>query len=121
MNNLKKRFASFAVGDWIILAFSVVMTIVGLYFSIAMSVKLSQGVTLFGNSDAYTGDIETQGPTQADKLILSLFWILSLILLGFSVFYAFFKSMAKKPVVHKEIVAGRTVIIQEKKDSHDGE
>jgi hypothetical protein len=78
MNNLKKRFASFAVGDWIILAFSVVMTIVGLYFSIAMSVKLSQGVTLFGDSDAYTGEIETQGPTQADKLILSLFWILSL-------------------------------------------
>ncbi|MFA6829975.1 MAG: hypothetical protein WCR67_04660 [Bacilli bacterium] len=115
MENIKKRFSRFTVNDWVIAISLTVVMIVGVVFSICFSVKLSQGYTLFGNSDAFAGNVvESVGPTSADIMVTTLFWILSVILLAYDVFFFFFRKIEKKTVVHKEIINGRTIVIEEK-------
>ncbi|MFA6861341.1 MAG: hypothetical protein WCR56_03060 [Bacilli bacterium] len=123
-NNYWDRFHHFKKSIWILIAALAAMLILGLYFSIAMSVKLSQGYTLFGDSNSLANDLETTGPTQADIMVISLLWILTVLDLGLLVFYVFFRKEETSSVVKKEIVNGRTVIIkddsEEDKSNHAG-
>jgi uncharacterized membrane protein len=116
------RFRTMKPATWIIIAFMGVIDIVGFYFSIAMSIKLSQGVTLFGDSNSYNSSaVETAGPTQADLSVLSLFWILTLLVFALFIYYVFFRKEDTAAPVRKEIVNGKTVIVkEEEKDSHEG-
>jgi len=102
-----------------------VIEIVGLYFSISMSVKLSQGLTLFGNSGSFDSSVvETTGPTSADLQVLSFYWILTGLLLLLLLFYLFIRKEDTSIPAKKEIVNGKTVIVKDmdtekKENKHD--
>ncbi len=115
--NYLSRFKKMTRDDYIVIGFLTLVVLLGLYFSIAFSVKLSMGYTLFGDSTKYSNDVmETAGPTSADIYVLILFWVLTVLALGIDVFLAFFKKIEKKDVIRKEIVDGKAVIVKEEKD-----
>lgn len=111
---LKDRISKFTKDDWIIIGFAILMVFVGLYFSIAMTVSLSNGLTLFGNSEnSNTKEVEVLGPTGSDILVVVIIWVLTAVVLGFVVFKFFFRKQEKKEIVHKEVVNGKTVYLME--------
>ena len=100
----KNRFTKFSIHDYIISGVSLVLSIFGLYFSIGMSVSLSKGLTLFGDT-SYTGrEVETSGPTQADKIIITLFWIFTMLALLFTIFYIFIYKVDREKPKPKDVI-----------------
>ena len=87
----------------------------GLYFSISFSVVIAQGKTLFGSSSNLEGNVELS-TTNTDLVVLSLFWILTILLLALFVYVFFFKKRDETKPVRKEIVDGRTVVVKEKEE-----
>jgi uncharacterized membrane protein YhaH (DUF805 family) len=115
--NYFSRFGKMTKDDYIIIGFLTLVVILGLYFSIAFSVKMSMGYTLFGDSSKYVNDtMEVSGPTSADLYVLILFWVLTVLALAIDVFLVFFRKTDKKDIVRKEIVDGKAVIVKEEKD-----
>lgn len=121
MEKLKQRFQQFSVADWVTFAFMTLVMAFGLYMSISMSVKLAQGITLFGDSSVYDNTaIEKDGPTGADISVLVLYWVLSVAMIALFVYFTFFKKVGEeKKVTQKRIEDGRTVIIKEKENDHN--
>lgn len=121
MEKLKQRFQQFSVADWVTFAFMTLVMAFGLYMSISMSVKLAQGITLFGDSSVYDNTaIERDGPTGADISVLVLYWVLSVAMIALFVYFTFFKKVGEeKKVTQKRIEDGRTVIIKEKDNDHN--
>lgn len=123
--NYWDRFKHFKKSTWILIGFMAVIEIVGLYFSISMSVKLSQGLTLFGNPGSFDSSVvETTGPTSADLQVLSFYWILTGLLLLLLLFYLFIRKEDTSIPAKKEIVNGKTVIVKDmdtekKENKHD--
>ena len=109
------RFLSHTKDEWLTIGGLFIVSFLGLYFSIAMSVKIAQGVTLFGDSSNMQGGVET-AVSSSDYAVLILFWILSAIMVALLVYYFFFKHSDGKKPVRKEIIDGKTVIIKEKED-----
>lgn len=87
----------------------------GLYFSISFSVVIAQGKSLFGSSSNLEGNVELS-TTNTDLVVLSLFWILTILLLALFVYVSFFKKSDETKPVRKEIVDGRTVVVKEKEE-----
>ena len=100
----KNRFSKFTIHDYIIVGFSFFMSIIGLYFSIGMSVTLSKGLALFGDTTYRGSEVEKVGPTPSDKNILTLFWILTIAVLLFSFYYLFLYKVDKEKPKRKEVV-----------------
>jgi hypothetical protein len=121
MEKLKQRFQQFSVADWVTFAFMTLVMAFGLYMSISMSVKLAQGITLFGDSSVYDNTaIERDGPTGADISVLVLYWVLSVAMIALFVYFTLFKKVGEeKKVTQKRIEDGRTVIIKEKENDHN--
>lgn len=114
------RFKKFKASDWIVASFMLLILVAGLYLSIAFSVKLSQGFTLFGDSSKYTNsEVETSGPTSADIWVLVFYWVLSLLLLALWIYYVFFRKLEDKKPVRKTIENGRTVVITEEETKNN--
>lgn len=112
--NYFARFRKMTKDDYIVIGFLTLVVLLGLYFSIAFSVKMSSGITLFGDSSQYSNTVvETAGPTAADISVLILFWVLTVLALAIDVYLVFFKKIEKKKLVQKEIVDGKAIIIKE--------
>lgn len=104
-------------GEKVSLILTFLMMVVGFYFAIAMNVKIAQGLTLFGNANQFKDNvIEATGPSYSDYLIMSLIYVLSVLLLVYLVFVLFFRKEEKRRIVHKEIVNGKTVILEDSKE-----
>ncbi|MDY5650240.1 MAG: hypothetical protein SPK64_04310, partial [Candidatus Enterosoma sp.] len=88
----------FDVHYWIIVISLFVVTFLGLYFSIGMSVKMVSGYTLFGSSSTLPKDVERIGPTSSDILVLTIFWISTAIILLTFIYYSFIKKVDKKEI-----------------------
>lgn len=105
MKNYFKRFKNFNVSTWIIIVSMFIMVVVGLHFTISMSVKIAAGLTLFGDSNNSKNELETVGPTNADISVLVLFWIVTILLTALFIYYLFFKKVQiKSDEVKKEHV-----------------
>lgn len=89
------------------------LSIFALYLCISFSVKMAQGLTIFGDSNQYNNTLETSGPTMGDISVLILYWILTISVLGIDIYFIFFKKTDDKKYPRKEIVDGKTVIIKE--------
>ena len=87
------RFKLFDVGSYIVLISMFIFVIIGLYFSIGMSVSISKGLTLFGDSSNSSNTIEIKGPTSADILVITFFWIITILLLLTFIYFLFFKKI----------------------------
>ncbi len=119
--NYLSRFRKMNRDTYIIIAFMTIIALLGLYFSIAFSVKMASGYTLFGDSSQYSNSImEQKGPTGADISVLILFWVLTVLVLATDIYVTFFKKIENKKVIRKEIVDGKAVIIQEEKEDETG-
>ncbi len=119
--NYLSRFRKMNRDTYIIIAFMTIIALLGLYFSIAFSVKMASGYTLFGDSSQYSNSImEQKGPTGADISVLVLFWVLTVLVLATDIYVTFFKKIETKKVIRKEIVDGKAVIIQEEKEDEKG-
>ncbi len=119
--NYLSRFRKMNRDTYIIIAFMTIIALLGLYFSIAFSVKMASGYTLFGDSSQYSNSImEQKGPTGADISVLILFWVLTVLVLAIDIYVTFFKKIETKKVIRKEIVDGKAVIIQEEKEDETG-
>ena len=119
LRSLKDRFRTIDRDEWIVIAAVFVVFVLLLYFAIGMSVSLSQGWTLFGETSAPSDEMEIEGPTSWDLTILSLFWILTALILALFVYRLFFRKIEKKKVVHKVIVHGQTVVSKEKDEEDE--
>ena len=117
MKNYFKRFKSFPVHEWVTCSFRFLALVLGLYFSISFSVKRGQGFTLFGDSNRQDNVLEVKGPTSSDLLVLSLFWILTILVLLLFVYTFFFKKKEEIKRNSKDIVDGKTVVLKEKKEN----
>lgn len=119
MKTYFERFKKFTKEDWIIIAFMALFFAVGLYFSISFSVKLGKGLTLFGDSSVSykSGEAEMVGPTRADIIVLSLYWVLTALLILLLTYYLFFRKPKKNTVIRKDIVDGKTVILNRDEES----
>lgn len=93
MKKYFERFKNFDVATWIIVVSMFIMIVVGLQFSIGMSIKMASGLTLFGDSNNADNKLEVKGPTQADLYILSTFWIVTILLMALFIYYMFFKKV----------------------------
>ena len=114
MKKLKERFLAYSLEERISLGLAFLMMIVGFYFAISMNVKIASGLTLFGNANSFKdGVIESTNPSYSDYLIMSMIYILSILLLVYLVFSIFFRKIEKKRIVKKEIVNGKTVILED--------
>ena len=114
MKKLKERFLAYSLEERISLGLAFLMMIVGFYFAISMNVKIASGLTLFGNANSFKdGVIESTNPSYSDYLIMSMIYILSILLLVYLVFSVFFRKIEKKKIVKKEIVNGKTVILED--------
>ena len=98
MKNYFERFKKFDGHYWIIVISLFVVTFLGLYFSIGMSVKMVSGYTLFGSSSTLPKDVERIGPTSSDILVLTIFWISTAIVLLTFIYYSFIKKVDKKEI-----------------------
>ena len=116
----KNRFRKINRDEWIVIAALLVVLAILLWFSIGMSISLSQGFTLFGDPSNTTGKVETDGPTSSDITVLSLFWILTVLILAIFVYRLFFRKIEKTNVVRKEIVNGKTIIVKEEGKDDEG-
>ncbi len=116
---LKDRFRKIDRDEWIVLCGILVVFALLLYFSIGMSISVSKGWTLFGEASAPSDEMEIEGPTSWDLMILSLFWILTALILALFVYRLFFRKIEKKKVVHKVIVHGQTVVSKEKDEEDE--
>ncbi len=114
MKKLKERFLAYSLEERISLGLAFLMMIVGFYFAISMNVKIASGLTLFGNANSFKdGVIESTNPSYSDYLIMSMIYILSILLLVYLVFSVIFRKIEKKKIVKKEIVNGKTVILED--------
>ncbi len=119
--NYLSRFKKMNRDTYIIIGFMTLIALLGLYFSIAFSVKMSSGWTLFGNSSQYSNAVmEEKGPTSADISVLILFWVLTVLVLATDIYVIFFKKIENKKVIRKEIVDGKAVIVKEEKEDETG-
>ncbi len=119
--NYLSRFRKMNRDTYIIIAFMTIIALLGLYFSIAFSLKMASGYTLFGDSSQYSNSImEQKGPTSADISVLILFWVLTVLVLAIDIYVTFFKKIETKKVIRKEIVDGKAVIIQEENEDEKG-
>lgn len=107
----KERFKKFKKDDYILLSFLFVFLIIILYFTISMTISIANGYTLFGYQN---GEAETV-PSYFDTICLSLFWVLSSLLLITFFYNLIFKKIKDKKVVKKEIVDGKTIYIDDEK------
>lgn len=113
--------------EWIVIAALLVVVAILLYFSIGMSVSIGNGYTLFGDT-SYTGqEAEIQGPTGSDITVLSLFWVLTALLLALFVYrlvlgirHLLKEEEEKVKIVRKTIVNGRTVVVKEERKDDQG-
>lgn len=113
--------------EWIVIAALLVVVAILLYFSIGMSVSIGNGYTLFGDT-SYTGqETEIQGPTGSDITVLSLFWVLTALLLALFVYrlvlgirHLLKEEEEKVKIVRKTIVNGRTVVVKEERKDDQG-
>lgn len=113
--------------EWIVIAALLVVVAILLYFSIGMSVSIGNGYTLFGDT-SYTGqEAEIQGPTGSDITVLSLFWVLTVLLLALFVYrlvlgirHLLTEEEEKVKIVRKTIVNGRTVVVKEERKDDQG-
>ncbi len=112
---IKERFQKFTKNDIVTLIGLGLAVLLGLYFSIGMSVSVAQGKTLFGDSNNHENVMETVVST-SDYIVLSLFWVLTGLVIALLVYYLFFRKAEEKKVVKKEIVSGKTVIVKEDDD-----
>lgn len=87
------RFKSFDVGSYVVLVSMFIFVVIGLYFSIGMSVTISKGLTLFGDSSNASNLIEVNGPTSSDILVITFFWIITVLLLLTFIYFLFFKKV----------------------------
>ena len=117
--NYFSRFKKMRAKHWVIIAGATIATILGLYFSIGMSVSISQGKTLFGDASLVTKETEISGPTNADISVLVLFWVLTALILAFTVYYVFFAKVDNSKPVKKEVVNGKVIVIKEKEEEKD--
>lgn len=114
MNKLKEKILSFSIGEKISLVLVLIFTIIGFYLAINMNIKIASGLTLFGNANSFKdGVIESTNPSYSDYLITILIYILSFVLLSYLVFVLFIKKIEKKKIIRKEIVNGKTVILED--------
>ncbi len=114
MNKLKEKILSFSIGEKISLILVLIFTIIGFYLAINMNIKIASGLTLFGNANSFKdGVIESTNPSFSDYLITILIYILSFVLLSYLVFVLFIKKIEKKKIIRKEIVNGKTVILED--------
>ena len=107
------RFTAFDVHDYIIGGVSLLITALGLYFSIGMSVSLSKGLTLFGSATNQSNEIEQEGPTSSDRNIVTLFWILTTFVFAFTIYYIFFYKIDRTKPTPKEVIDGVVEEIKE--------
>lgn len=113
--NYWSRFSKLTKRDWVIIVSMGLVFFFLLYMSIGMSVKMAQGMSLFGDSSYNGSEVEMQ-VTSTDLGILSLFWILSILLGALFVYTFFFKKMEQKTMTRKEVVGGKIVVVEEKKE-----
>ncbi len=114
MNKLKEKILSFSIGEKISLVLVLIFTIIGFYLAINMNIKIASGLTLFGNANSFKdGVIESTNPSYSDYLITILIYILSFVLLFYLVFVLFIKKIERKKIIRKEIVNGKTVILED--------
>lgn len=114
MNKLKEKILSFSIGEKISLVLVLIFTIIGFYLAINMNIKIASGLTLFGNANSFKdGVIESTNPSYSDYLITILIYILSFVLLFYLVFILFIKKIERKKIIRKEIVNGKTVILED--------
>lgn len=117
--NYFERFKHISKADYIVIIFMTLLLIFAFYMSIAFSVKMSQGFTLFGDANSFDASkIETSGPTAADISVLITHWVLTGLLLALDIYFIFFKKPEEKKYVKKEIVDGKTVVVKEEKHDH---
>lgn len=122
MNKLKEKILSFSIGEKISLILILLFVILGYYLAINMNIKIASGLTLFGNANSFKdGVIESTNPSYSDYLITILVYILSSVLLFYLIFVLFIKKPEKKKIIRKEIVNGKTVILEDedKEDTND--
>lgn len=113
MKKLKERFSKFTIHDYLPMICLAIVFIFGLYFAISMSVTLSKGLTLFGDSNQRPSGIEMEGPTSADISVLSLIWVLVALLLATLIYLIFFKKPVKNGVTKKEIIDNKIVEVKQ--------
>lgn len=110
------RFSKFNVHNYIILGAVIIISALGLQFSIGMSISLSKGLTLFGDEKNHTNKMEIEGPTSSDIRVLTIFWILTTLVLAFLIFHAFFYKLPEKEVKQKEIVDKKISFVEEEQE-----
>ena len=114
MNKFIEKIKSFTLQEKISLILILIFMIIGYYFAINMNIKIASGLTLFGNANSFKdGVIESTNPSYSDYLITILIYVLSTILLAYLIFVLFIKKQEKKVVIKKEIVNGKTVILED--------
>lgn len=109
---IKEHFKKMTKHDIFSIACMGLASILGLYMSIGMSVSVANGKTLFGDSNNHENVMET-AVSRNDYIVLTLFWVLTAIVLFLFIYYLIFKKPEDKKIVKKEIVEGKTVIVKE--------
>lgn len=108
-----ERFKKFKLSNILTLVGMFIVDALGFYMSISFSVKISQGKTLFGDSNSFDNSVET-AVSKADISVLVMYWILTAVLFVIFIYYMFFKKVEDDKPVEKDIVNGKTVIIESK-------
>lgn len=108
-----ERFKKFKLSNILTLVGMFIVDALGFYISISFSVKISQGKTLFGDSNSFDNSVET-AVSKADISVLVMYWILTAVLFVIFIYYMFFKKVEDDKPVEKDIVNGKTVIIESK-------
>lgn len=86
-----KRFKKFNFTMWVTSISMFIFSVIGLYFSIGMTVKICSNLTLFGNSSNTKNEIEITGPSSNDIIVVVTFWILTVLLTLTFVYFTFIK------------------------------
>lgn len=86
-----KRFKKFNFTMWVTSISMFIFSVIGLYFSIGMTVKICSNLTLFGNSSNTKNEIEITGPSSNDVIVVVTFWILTVLLTLTFVYFTFIK------------------------------
>lgn len=116
MNKLKERFKALTIHDYIVVILCFVVLVLGLYLAIGMSVSVSKGLTLFGDSKNQSGDAEVTGPTRADISVLVLVWILVALMIVIFTYLLLVKKPTQKLKVTKEVIDNKVVDIKAQAD-----
>ena len=115
-NYFKNRFSQFNVHDYIIGGASLLISALGLYFSIGMSVSLSKGLTLFGDANIQSNEREEVGPTSSDRNVITLFWIITSLVIAFTIYYIFFYKIDRTKPTPKDVIDG---VVEEIKEDNN--